>query len=64
MKKNLAKLIDLKSLITLALIGALIVGWFKGLVVSEQFIPIVMMVATFYFAKTNTPYKEEEEDEQ
>lgn len=52
MKEKLAKLIDLKSIITLIMVVALVAGWFKGMVTSEQFIPLVTMIITFYFAKT------------
>ena len=51
MKERLAKLIDLKSIITILMVGGLVVGWFLGKVSSEQFIPLVTMILTFYFAK-------------
>lgn len=51
MKEKIAKLIDLKSIITLIMIIALVIGWFKGMVSSEQFVPMVSIVLTFYFAK-------------
>lgn len=56
MKDKLYKLIDLKSIITLSMIFALIFGWFVNKVSSEQFIPLVTMIMTFYFArnKSNT----------
>lgn len=50
-KKKVAKLIDLKSIITIAMIIALIFGWFMNKVNSEQFIPLVNMILIFYFAK-------------
>lgn len=51
--KKLAKLIDLKSIMTIIMIVALVVGWFIDKVTSEQFVPMVMMIMTFYFAKSD-----------
>ena len=51
MMERLAKLIDLKSIITILMVGGLVVGWFLNKVSSEQFIPLVTMILTFYFAK-------------
>lgn len=51
MKEKLSKLIDLKSIVTILMIIALVVGWFLGKVTSDQFIPLVIMILTFYFAK-------------
>lgn len=49
--QKLAKLIDLKSIITIIMVVALVLGWRSGKVTSEQFIPLVTMILTFYFAK-------------
>jgi hypothetical protein len=49
--KELKKLIDLKSIITIVLIGLLAYGFIVGKITSEQFLPILTMVITFYFAK-------------
>ena len=51
MKEKFAKLIDLKSIITIIMVVALVIGWYKGMVTSEQFVPLVTMILTFYFAK-------------
>ena len=51
--KKVAKLIDLKSIMTIIMIVALVVGWFADKVTSEQFVPMVMMIMTFYFAKND-----------
>ena len=51
MRERIAKLIDLKSIITILMIIALIFGWFVNKVNSEQFIPLVNMILIFYFAK-------------
>ena len=50
MKERLAKLIDLKSIITILMVGGLVAGWFVNKVSSEQFIPLVTMILTLYFA--------------
>jgi len=57
MKERLAKLIDFKSILTLALTASLIVGFFKNMITAEVFVPFVSMTFTFYFAKNK---KEEE----
>ena len=51
MKEKIAKLIDLRSIITIIMVLALVVGWFQGKVPTEQFTPLVIMILTFYFAK-------------
>lgn len=51
--KKVAKLIDLKSIMTIIMVIALVMGWFADKVTSEQFIPMVMMIMTFYFAKND-----------
>jgi hypothetical protein len=51
---RLAKLIDLKSIITILMVGGLVFGWFLNKVTSEQFIPLVTMILTFYFAKKDS----------
>ena len=51
--KKVAKLIDLKSIMTIIMVIALVVGWFADKVTSEQFIPMVLMIMTFYFAKND-----------
>ncbi len=56
--RELKKLIDLKSIITIILISLLSYGFIVGKITSEQFLPILTMVMTFYFAKTRR--KEEE----
>lgn len=51
MKKNIAKLIDLKTIITISITGCLIYGFVVGKVNAEQFMTIATMVFTFYFSK-------------
>lgn len=50
-KEKLAKLIDLKSIITLIMTISLVVGFFKGQVTAEQFVPFATMIFMFYFQK-------------
>ena len=49
--ERFAKLIDLKSIITVIMVVALVLGWKYNKVTSEQFIHLVTMILTFYFAK-------------
>ena len=51
MKKQIAKLIDLKSFITISITGCLIYGFVVGKINNEQFMTIATMIFTFYFAK-------------
>lgn len=51
MKDKITKLIDLKSIITLALTAALIWGFVVGKVEAKDFLMYVAMVITFYFSK-------------
>lgn len=51
MKERIAKLIDLKSIITLALAITLIYGFVVGKIEGKDFLVYVTMVFTFYFAK-------------
>lgn len=55
MKETFSKLIDLKSIITIIMVSGLVAGWFLNKVTSEQFIPLVTMILTFYFAKKDSP---------
>ena len=51
MKKQIAKLIDLKSIITIFIIGGFIYGFIVGVINTEQYMQITVMICTFYFAK-------------
>lgn len=51
MKEKIIKLIDLKSIITLCMAVALIVGFFMGRISTEVFIPFASMVFTYYFTR-------------
>ena len=51
MKERIAKLIDLKSFITIALTIALVWGFVVDKIEPEDFLVYVAMVFTFYFSK-------------
>lgn len=51
MKEKIAKLIDLKSIVTLAMTLALVIGFTVGKIQADQFITLVTMVFMFYFQK-------------
>ena len=48
-KEKIAKLIDLKSIVTLLITGALIYGFINKMIEADQFITIATMVFMFYF---------------
>lgn len=50
-RERIAKLIDLKSIITMAITGALIYGFITKMIDAEKFMTIATMIFTFYFAK-------------
>lgn len=49
--ERFAKLIDLKSIITIGMVYALINSFTKGIISANEFIPLVTMILTFYFAR-------------
>lgn len=51
MREKIAKLIDLKSIITILITIALIYGFIVDKINAEQFMTIATMIFTFYFAK-------------
>ncbi len=51
MKERISKLIDLKSIVTILITIAFIVGFIKGDIDTERFMIIATMIYTFYFAK-------------
>ena len=51
MKDKFAKLIDLKSIVTLCLTGLLIYGAITNKFDANDVMTIIVMVFTFYFAK-------------
>lgn len=51
MIQRIAKLIDLKTIITISITAALIYGFVVGKITPEQFMTIATMIFTFYFSK-------------
>lgn len=51
MKERIAKLIDLKSIVTILITGALIYGFIVNKIEPKDFMMIVAMIFTFYFSK-------------
>lgn len=49
--KELKKLIDLKSIITILITGYLGYGFIVGKISTEHFMTIATMIYTFYFAR-------------
>lgn len=60
MKKQITKLVDLKTIITISITGCLIYGFVLGKVNAEQFMTIATMVFTFYFSKKDKIEKGDE----
>ncbi len=61
MKEKISKLIDLKTIITISITGALIYGFIIGKITPEQFMTIATMIFTFYFAKKDKDETKNEE---
>ena len=59
MLKNLAKLIDVKSLVTLVLTAVFAVQTVRGIITPEQFQTVFTTVIAFYFG---TQYQKNQED--
>lgn len=57
MKEKFARLIDLKTIITIAMTGAMIYGFVVEKITPEQFMTIATMIFTFYFAKKDNDNK-------
>lgn len=58
MLKNIAKLIDVKSIVTLILTAVFAVLSLKGLVSADQFLTVFTVVVSFYFG---TQYQKNKE---
>nr|DAO48228.1 MAG TPA: hypothetical protein [Caudoviricetes sp.] len=59
MKEKLAKLVNVKSIITLILCGVFAYLSIMGKVASEQFLTIFTVIISFYFGTQATKEKEE-----
>lgn len=53
-KNNLANLIKVKTIITLAVVGALVYGFIVSKVDTDNFMLVAIMVVTYYFNKKDT----------
>ncbi|HAP79576.1 MAG TPA: hypothetical protein DCQ78_05385 [Ruminococcus sp.] len=63
MLKNIAKLIDVKSIVTLILTAVFAVLSLKGQISAEQFQTVFTVVISFYFGTQYQKNKEENSDE-
>ena len=61
-RERIAKLIDVKSLVTLTLTGVMAYLSISGREVSETFKTIYVMIIGFYFGTQTTKSKKEEND--
>ena len=61
--EKIGNLIDLKSIITIIMVVSLAVAFFLDKVTAEQFIPLVTMIITFYFAKKDNSKDEEKKED-
>jgi len=52
-KKNLANLLLLKTIVTLAITFGLLYGFITGIIEPKDFMILTIMVYTFYFTKKN-----------
>lgn len=57
---KLANLIDVKSLTTLALMAAFVFLSVTGVIASEQFLQIFLVIITYYFTKKSDSSNKEE----
>jgi hypothetical protein len=60
MKKQISKLIDLKSFITLTITGLLAYGFIVGKINDEKFMMVATMIFTYYFTRKNKIEKGDE----
>lgn len=63
-RERIAKLIDLKSIITLLIVGALIYGFVIKVINAEQFMMVATMILTFYFGKKDKNEDKKPTDEE
>lgn len=62
MRKNLAKLIDVKSIVTLTLTAVFAVLSVRGDLTAEQFLTVFTVVISFYFGTQYQKIKEAKTD--
>ncbi|MCI6271946.1 MAG: hypothetical protein MR601_03255 [Erysipelotrichaceae bacterium] len=54
MKIYLKEFLQVRTIVTLVMVFALIYGWFVGKISSQEFVPMVTMILTFYFTDRTT----------
>ena len=64
MFRKIAKLIDVKSLVTLALTAVFCALSLRGDISAEQFLTIFTVIISFYFGTQYQKYSQEKEEEQ
>ena len=62
MKNKLAKLIDVKSIVTLVMTAVFVGLAAKGTVTSDQFLTVFTTVIAFYFGTQHAKNKEDKND--
>ena len=55
MLDKLSRLIDVKSIVTIGVVAAFIALALTGAIDSKDFMSVVFVIITFYFAKKDTP---------
>ena len=63
MKNKLAKLIDVKSIVTLVMTAVFVGLAAKGTVTSDQFLTVFTTVIAFYFGTQHAKNKEDKNDD-
>ena len=63
MFKQITKLVDVKSIVTLVVTGAFTYLSVIGKLSTEQFMTIFVMIMTFYFTKKDKPTTDNKEDD-
>ena len=58
MKIALIKLLKVKTIVTLVILGCTAYGFIAGKISTELFMPIVTMILTFYFQKDENSKEE------
>ncbi len=48
-KEYLQDFLQVRTIVTLVMVFALIYGWFTSKISSQEFVPMVTMILTFYF---------------
>lgn len=54
MKEYIKEFIQVRTVVTLIMVFALIYGWIGNKISSQEFVPMVTMILTFYFTDRST----------